>query len=350
KKEAHVKAAKRRNYLSKMQEEIQAQLFEIEEEHPSLLGSARKKDKEPSKIGLIFFVVCLVLASVSVTLLPAPVNFITSIIIIAIGTAVAYLVGVNNRKNFLSTVRTRWDELANELEEVEQELEQINSLIGEPVEEEVKPDLAQEEIIEVNTNIQSSRDFIQELYYEKQEMLYAKHRFEQDTSLDDLYQQKEKLAGQIRQLLLEYATKKTKARFIDKLLGNLSQNELPDLLEKASQILNILTNSEHKRILVDEQGFLIENKIGEKLPTVSLSTATKDQLILSIRLAYLMIGEKRMSPVVLDDGWLHYDTKRKRQLLQLFKDFGRFNQIIIFTSDIVMKQLFEKENMEITLL
>jgi len=351
KKEAEQKAARHKRDLLKHQEAIQHELYDLEEEHPSLLGPSRQKDREPSKVGLVFFIACLVLASLTITLVHAPTNFILAFIILLIGTGVAYLVGQNNKKNFYSEARRRWEELYVTLEGIEEELNELEEYYGgdiPDVEEEVV--LTEEELKQMDQKIQNNRTSLQDLYYEKQEILYAKHRLEQDTTLDDLYQERESLSEEIRELLLAYATKKTKAKFIDQLLSNLSQNELPDLLEKASSLLDILTNYEYGRILMSEQGFLVENKLGQKYSVVSLSTATKDQLILAIRFAFLMIGEKRMSPVVIDDGWLHYDTKRKRQLMHLFQDFSQFNQIIVFSSDIVMKQLFEKENLPITIL
>ena len=343
------RASQRRKELMTRQDDIQHELYDLEEAHPSLLGPARKQDKEPSKLGLIFFVACLVLASVTITMVHRPVNFILALIILLIGVGVAYIVGVNNRQNFPSQARKRWDDLCLELEDIEEELATIADLIGEPTIDEVES-LTEADVKGFDKKIQEGRALLQDLYYEKQEILYNKHRLEQDGTLDELYQEQENLAGDIRQMLLNYATKKTKAKFIDQLLTNLSQNELPDLLEKAGQLLDILTNYEYGRILVSEQGFLVENKLGQKYSVVSLSTATKDQLILAIRFAFLMIGEKRMSPVIIDDGWLHYDTKRKRQLMRLFREFGENNQIIVFSSDIVMKQLFEKENLKVMVL
>ena len=348
KKNREAKAAKRRKFLLEEKEHIEHELYDLEQLHPSLLGPARSKDYEPSKLGLIFFIACLVLASVTVVFVHAPVNFILALIILLLGVGVAYIVGQNNKKNFGSEARRRWENYYLKLEAVEDELNEIHDMFGEvEVEDEEEVVLTEDDIKAFNHKIELNRADLQDLYYEKQEALYTKHRLEQDTSLDDLYQERESLAGEIRQMLLTFATKKTKAKFIDQLLTNLSQNELPDLLEKAGQLLDILTNYEYGRILMSEQGFLVENKLGHKYSVVSLSTATKDQLILAIRFAFLMIGEKRMSPVVIDDGWLHYDTKRKRQLMRLFQDFSQYNQIIVFSSDIVMKQLFEKEKMSV---
>ena len=82
-----------------------------------------------------------------------------------------------------------------------------------------------------------------------------------------------------------------------------------------------------------------------------LSTGTKDQLIMGIRFAYLNLQRHHiLSPVIIDDGWLHYDTTRKEQLAQLLAEFGKDYQIICLSSDQEMVSYYQDFNQEVKML
>lgn len=74
---------------------------------------------------------------------------------------------------------------------------------------------------------------------------------------------------------------------------------------------------------------------GEKVPVKLMSTGTREQLYLALRLASL---ERHVElhgpmPVILDDVVLHSDPRRKSAILGALADLGRRTQVIAFTHD-----------------
>jgi uncharacterized protein YhaN len=49
-----------------------------------------------------------------------------------------------------------------------------------------------------------------------------------------------------------------------------------------------------------------------------------------------------VSPVIIDDGWLHYDSLRKEQLAKLFAEFGKKHQVICLSSDQEMVSYYQR--------
>jgi hypothetical protein len=73
----------------------------------------------------------------------------------------------------------------------------------------------------------------------------------------------------------------------------------------------------------------------ENVPVSRMSTGTREQLYLALRLASL---ERHVElhgpmPVILDDVVLHSDPRRKSAILRALADLGRRTQVIAFTHD-----------------
>lgn len=335
---------------------LNKELGDLEERHPFLSNINRRHRYKPSKIGLYALIFCFLLAIGSIVVFDFPASLIGALIILAVGFGVAYIVGVNNRRNSSSFVKNEWNRLHTALSALEDELvlieqeflskeDDVNDAHLKKHEEVQREN--KEKIEKLTNQLQELRQEVKDLQYEQQERLFEKNRMESDGSLDEFYQEKEELTQRIREQLIIFMTKRTKIDFIDQMLENLSQNQLPDLLVHASEVLKILTNAEYTQIYVQDGHFLAEHKNGKKLSVISLSTATKDQLILSLRFAFLLLYDTPLSPVMIDDGWLNYDMVRKQQLVDLFKHFGDYYQLIVFSSDTVMKEYFEKESLEV---
>jgi len=74
---------------------------------------------------------------------------------------------------------------------------------------------------------------------------------------------------------------------------------------------------------------------GEKVPVKLMSTGTREQLYLSLRLASLErhVELRGPMPVILDDVVLHSDPQRKTAILRALADLGARTQVITFTHD-----------------
>jgi uncharacterized protein YhaN len=74
---------------------------------------------------------------------------------------------------------------------------------------------------------------------------------------------------------------------------------------------------------------------GEKVPVKLMSTGTREQLYLALRLASLErhVDLHGPMPVILDDVVLHSDPRRKSAILGALAELGRSTQVIAFTHD-----------------
>ena len=118
------------------------------------------------------------------------------------------------------------------------------------------------------------------------------------------------------------------------------------LLKRADELFPKLTCNpklDSKRFLglevsfdeTDEPMLVGVRASGEKVPVSRMSTGTREQLYLALRLASL---ERHVElhgpmPVILDDVVLHSDPRRKSAILSALADLGRRTQVVAFTHD-----------------
>lgn len=168
--------------------------------------------------------------------------------------------------------------------------------------------------------------------------------FLKDGALPTLLQEKANLKAEIYQLAKSWSEKKVLESLLQDFAGELSQKQLPNLLTKAATYFSGLTQGRYVKILWKEERFLVQGKTGILWEVKDLSSGTKDQLFLSFRLAFLTIaGQISLAPVIIDDGWLRYDLKRKKSLLQFLEKISATQQVILLSSDEQMAELWPKD-------
>ncbi len=130
----------------------------------------------------------------------------------------------------------------------------------------------------------------------------------------------------------------------------MSERQLPQLLKAAGHYLGVLTQNHYQEILLRNDTLTLTDGVTD-FPIYELSTGTKDQLIMAMRFAYLSLESKRsICPIIIDDGWLHYDHQRKYQLAKLLADFGQNYQVICFSSDQEMVSYYQELQQSVNIL
>ena len=112
------------------------------------------------------------------------------------------------------------------------------------------------------------------------------------------------------------------------------------LLKRADELFPTLTCNRFEGLEAsfdeaDEPVLVGVRASGENVPVSRMSTGTREQLYLALRLASL---ERHVElhgpmPVILDDVVLHSDPRRKSAILRALADLGRHTQVIAFTHD-----------------
>lgn len=192
----------------------------------------------------------------------------------------------------------------------------------------------EQEILRQETQLQVQKD--QNLTQIKQiEVSLAQQM--KDLTLPELYQKEEQLKAEIQELIYEWSVHFVIEKQLHFLADQLSESQLPYLFEQAGHFMQILTNQRYDKIQMKENELFVNQQ-----SIYQLSTGTKDQLIMALRFAYLAMQQKNISPVVIDDGWLHYDSQRKRSLAQLLAAFAKDYQVICLSSDREMVSYYQE--------
>ena len=206
--------------------------------------------------------------------------------------------------------------------------------------------ITQEELLAKKTQLIHRQKELQQLSRQKAEQ---RQRLELEVSasqksgtLSQLYQEESELRAKIEELALAWSSRQLAASVLSDLTTELSEQQLPQLLEKASVYFRLLSNDRYHQVTLQE-GQLVASNASDSYSIVDLSTGTKDQLIMAIRFGYLALQQNHpLSPIIIDDGWLHYDSVRKERLAELFAEFGHYYQVICLSSDQEMVSYYHK--------
>jgi uncharacterized protein YhaN len=108
----------------------------------------------------------------------------------------------------------------------------------------------------------------------------------------------------------------------------------PELLERASVLFSEMTLGGFVRVRRHlDRNLWVERANGVEVSPEQLSTGTREQLFLAIRLAYVDQYRKSAEalPIVLDDVLVNFDAPRARATLAALTRFGRDVQVLLFT-------------------
>ncbi len=131
------------------------------------------------------------------------------------------------------------------------------------------------------------------------------------------------------------------------------KTQQPQLLVEAGRIFEQLTLGEYVQ-LTRSVGHVTElqaiPKTGLAKTAAEMSTGTREQLYLAIRLAYLKQYSQRAEPLplVMDDVLVNFDEDRAKQTLRVLSDFSQSHQILFLTCHRRMVELVQLIRPELT--
>ncbi|HEV3416529.1 MAG TPA: hypothetical protein VG056_06945 [Pirellulales bacterium] len=110
----------------------------------------------------------------------------------------------------------------------------------------------------------------------------------------------------------------------------------PEMIATVSRVLSQMTDGkyvEFDRTSGGKQNILIRRSDGVEKTPDQLSTGTREQLYLAIRLAYVLhyCEQNQPLPVVIDDVLVNFDDQRARKTLAALADISRTVQVLFFT-------------------
>lgn len=145
----------------------------------------------------------------------------------------------------------------------------------------------------------------------------------------------EYLEGRRARILRRAAAMELALDWLDKATRETLASAARRLEKRIGEYVGRITDMRYSRIQVDEGTFDLRVWSGEKHDQVepeTLSRGTVDQLYLAARLSLVDIicGDRR-PPLLLDDPFVTFDSRRLERAMEIIRDFSRDQQVIIFT-------------------
>jgi len=146
-----------------------------------------------------------------------------------------------------------------------------------------------------------------------------------------LFQQRK---DQLQQYAHQWAVSVVARRALEESVAAFERERQPRTLQRASVYFSRLTGGRYRRVLVPlEKGEVyVEREDGERLPLLSLSRGTAEQLLLAVRLAMAdEFSSQAVLPLMMDDIFVNFDTHRLALAVETLKMVSRQRQVLFLT-------------------
>lgn len=141
----------------------------------------------------------------------------------------------------------------------------------------------------------------------------------------------EQLERQLQELLQREKALELAQQALEQAEAQMAQGYGPRLTACAGRLMEALTEGRYDAVIMGKefQLSLRESRTGLIRPLEAMSSGTKDQAWLALRLAMTELLLPEEVPLVLDDALLTFDKQRTGKALQLLSETGR--QVLLFT-------------------
>ncbi|MBS4198515.1 AAA family ATPase [Bacillus sp. FJAT-49732] len=131
---------------------------------------------------------------------------------------------------------------------------------------------------------------------------------------------------------------------MDKYIGE----RFPIVVSKAQEYMAFLTDDEYSRLyFLDDEGIVIDRADGQRFTPAELSQGTSEQLYTSLRLALVQVlYEDYPFPIIIDDGFVNFDTRRTGKVLGLIETISKTTQVVLFTCHEHIRNRFSESNVK----
>ncbi|EBF5183576.1 hypothetical protein FH019_11005 [Listeria monocytogenes] len=162
--------------------------------------------------------------------------------------------------------------------------------------------------------------------------------------MQEFYSEKSKL----QQISAEWTETKLALQMLQNTMHQLQEGKLPKTLKLASEYFNHLTSGNYRKVYLQDNRLQVESKDSIPFFPEELSQATKEQLYLAIRFALIDVIHKDFPlPIIIDDGFVHFDSSRMGQMMQLLQKRKSENQVIFFTCHQETRKYFSSEDIRV---
>jgi uncharacterized protein YhaN len=151
-------------------------------------------------------------------------------------------------------------------------------------------------------------------------------------------QKAESALAKLRPAVAQYLRLRLASEILQRAMESYREKHQGAVLQRASELFSRLTLGEHSGLTTafgenDKQMLVAVRKNKEHVEVKGLSDGTLDQLYLSLRLAAIEGHVVRVAPcpVILDDTLINSDDTRACAALEIFAEFSKQTQVLLFT-------------------
>ncbi len=171
------------------------------------------------------------------------------------------------------------------------------------------------------------------------------------STLDELQYELDDARSQLEPLAERYAVYRIAELILNNVHNRFIERTKDQLLGRAGKYFSKLTNGEYKEILPMEDltipDFSSIKSDGTNQKSIKyLSRATSEQLFLSVRLGRITDIEPPL-PVIIDDSLVNFDSKHRKNAVEIIKDLSLSNQIFVLTAHPEIVQYLSEETQDI---
>ncbi len=266
--------------------------------------------------------------------------------------------GVTSRQELEAKTRAfaRHAELTRQISEVGEELRVAAAT--EPqlaiVEEDLRAFQAGENHQAIETIEQELRDIDQDRQQAHERLGSLRQELEalaNDRTAVGLRFEREQLAAELQQMTEQWCALQVSGDAIDQIRQRIERHGQSETLQLASEFLDRLTRGKYHNVWcpLGERHLCIDDDEQRSLRVEQLSTGTREQLFLALRLAIIRRYARQGVdlPMVLDDVFVNFDQVRTEAAVDTILEFAGHNQqVLLFTCHLHLAHLFESKGVE----
>lgn len=176
-------------------------------------------------------------------------------------------------------------------------------------------------------------------------------QIEEDASLETLSRRRKRVALELRDATHRWLAARLAGGAIDRVRRRFERNCQPETLKLASDYLERLTCGKYTNVWapLGEKHLIIDDDAGGSFKVEHLSSGTREQLFLSVRMAMIreLADQGIELPMVLDDVLVNFDQVRTEAAVETLLDFAdEGQQVLFFTCHLHLAQMFENRGVQ----
>lgn len=213
-------------------------------------------------------------------------------------------------------------------------IEQINSRSIEDIQQERKQLAAEKQQLSADIKEKTEQRIELEIHIKK---------LEEGGEYTTLLQEFENEKSSLQTLVNDWVAKQLASYMIERTLQYARKDRLPETIKDAERFFSYLTEGRYQKIVIQEDNVHVLDAEGRYFEATELSRGTAEPLYVSLRLAFIQnISDMIQMPLLIDDGFVNLDQKRRNKMYTLLKEISQTTQVIYFSFDLFSSEVLEE--------